>query len=46
MSDTDKIKVTILPTGMMHADLVWLLIDPSRMATYQQPRKERDWVDQ
>ncbi|MEU6700537.1 N-acyl homoserine lactonase family protein [Pseudonocardia sp. NPDC046786] len=47
MSDTtgDKIKVTILPTGTMHADLTWLLIDPSRMATHQQPAKQRDWVE-
>ncbi|ALE73058.1 N-acyl homoserine lactone hydrolase [Pseudonocardia sp. Ae168_Ps1] len=45
MSDTDKIKVTILPTGTMHADLTWLLIDPGRMATQQQPDKQRDWIE-
>ena len=45
MSDSDKIKVTILPTGTMHADLTWLLIDPSRMATHQQPDKKKDWVE-
>ncbi len=42
---TDKIKVTILPTGTMHADLTWLLIDPSRMASRSQPEKLKDWVE-
>ena len=28
MSDSDKIKLTVLPTGTMHADLTWLLINP------------------
>jgi hypothetical protein len=28
MCDSDKINVTILPTGIMHADLTWLLISP------------------
>ena len=44
MPKTDKIKVTILPTGTMHADLTWLLIDPSRMANRSQPTKQKDWV--
>lgn len=43
-TDADKIKVTILPTGTMHADLTWLLIDPQRMATRSNPGKQRDWV--
>jgi hypothetical protein len=33
MSDFDKIKITVLPTGTMHADLTWLLINPANMAT-------------
>ena len=41
----DKIKATILPTGTMHADLTWLLIDPGRMATRSQPQKQKDWVE-
>lgn len=45
MSDTDKIKVTILPSGTMHADLTWLLIDAGRMATSDNPHKSRDWVE-
>ncbi|MBC7594453.1 MAG: N-acyl homoserine lactonase family protein [Kineosporiaceae bacterium] len=45
MTDDDKIKVTILPTGTMHADLVWLLIDPGRMANRDNPEKLRDWVE-
>ncbi|MEV4647384.1 N-acyl homoserine lactonase family protein [Saccharopolyspora sp. NPDC049357] len=45
MPDNDKIKVTIIPTGTMHADLTWLLIDPHRMATQNQPEKGRDWVE-
>ena len=42
---TDKIKLRILPTGTMHADLTWLLIDPGRMATRNQPQKQKDWVE-
>jgi magnesium-transporting ATPase (P-type) len=30
MSDSDKIKLTVLPTETMHADLTWLLINPAR----------------
>lgn len=45
MTDADKIKLTILPTGTMHADLVWLLIDPSRMASRNNNDKPRDWVE-
>jgi N-acyl homoserine lactone hydrolase len=41
----DKIKVTVLPTGTMHADLTWLLIDPARMATWSNPDKKKDWVE-
>lgn len=44
MSDSDKIKVTILPTGTMHADLTWLLINPANMASRTQPVKQKDWV--
>lgn len=29
MSDSDKIKLTVLPTETMHADLTWLLISPA-----------------
>ena len=43
-TDADKIKVTILPTGTMHADLTWLLIDPQRMATRSNPARQKDWV--
>src|SRR5690606_16523218 len=43
-TDADKIKVTILPTGTMHADLTWLLIDPQRMATRSNPGRQKDWV--
>lgn len=45
MSETDKIKLRIIPTGTMHADLTWLLIDPGRMATRSQPDKAKDWVE-
>lgn len=44
MADNDKIKVTILPTGTMHADKVWLLIAPSAMASRHQQEKLRDWI--
>ncbi|MBM7278014.1 N-acyl homoserine lactonase family protein [Gordonia rubripertincta] len=44
MSDNDKIKLSILPTGTMHSDLNWLLIDPSRMATSDNRDRQRDWV--
>lgn len=42
---TDKIRVTILPTGTVHADLQWLLVDPARMLTRNGGPRERDWVD-
>ncbi|MEU7811219.1 N-acyl homoserine lactonase family protein [Pseudonocardia sp. NPDC049154] len=45
MSENDKIKLRIIPTGTMHADLTWLLIDPGRMATKAQPEKLKDWVE-
>jgi N-acyl homoserine lactone hydrolase len=45
MSESDKIKLMILPTGTMHGDLNWLLIDPSRMASRNQPERSRDWVE-
>lgn len=45
MSDSEKIKVTILPTGTMHGDLTWLLVDPGRMATSNVKSKARDWVE-
>jgi N-acyl homoserine lactone hydrolase len=45
MPESDKIKVTILPTGTMHADLTWLLISPARMASRSQPEKRKDWVE-
>ncbi len=45
MSDANKIKATILPTGTMHADKTWLLISPSGMATSDNPTKQRDWVE-
>ncbi|WP_067901905.1 N-acyl homoserine lactonase family protein [Nocardia vaccinii] len=45
MADTDKIKLTILPTGTMHGDLSWLLIDPGRMASSADKHKARDWVE-
>ncbi|TVT30518.1 N-acyl homoserine lactonase family protein [Amycolatopsis rhizosphaerae] len=45
MTDADKIKLTILPTGTMHADLVWLLIDPARMASRDNRERLRDWVE-
>ncbi len=44
MSDSDKIKLTILPTETMHADLTWLLINPADMATKDHPVKQKDWV--
>lgn len=44
MSDSDKIKLTVLPTETMHADLTWLLINPANMATKDQPVKQKDWV--
>ncbi len=31
MSDSDKIKLPVLPTETMHADLTWLLINPANM---------------
>ncbi len=37
MSDSDKIKLTVLPTETMHADLTWLLINPANMATKDYP---------
>ena len=45
MSDSDKIKLTVLPTETMHADLTWLLIKPANMATKDQPVKQKDWVE-
>ncbi|MDH6292848.1 N-acyl homoserine lactonase family protein [Rhodococcus opacus] len=45
MSENDKIKLHILPAGALHTDLTWLLVDPSRMASRQQPEKARDWVE-
>ncbi len=46
MSDADKIKVTILPTGAMHADLTWLLIAPSKMLSRSGGTDvQRDWVE-
>ncbi len=42
---TEKIKLTILPTGAMHADLTWLLISPAKMASRSQPVKQKDWVE-
>ena len=45
MSDSDKIKLTVLPTETMHADLTWLLINPANMATKDQPVKQKDWVE-
>lgn len=45
MSDTSKIKLRIIPTGTMHADLTWLLIDPGRMATRNQTEKLKDWIE-
>lgn len=45
MSDSDKIKLTVLPTETMHADLNWLLINPADMATKDQPVKQKDWVE-
>ncbi|MCY7399758.1 MAG: N-acyl homoserine lactonase family protein [Nocardioides sp.] len=45
MTDADKIKLTILPTGTMHADLVWLLIAPTRMASRGNETPPRDWVE-
>lgn len=44
MSSTDKIRLSIIPTGTMHGDLTLLLVDPSRMANRSQPEKMRDWV--
>lgn len=45
MTDSGKIKLRILPTGAMHADLTWLLVDPSRMATRDRPHRAREWVE-
>lgn len=45
MPDKDKTKVTILPTGTMHADQTWLLVSPNKMATWSNPDKKRDWVE-
>jgi N-acyl homoserine lactone hydrolase len=45
MSDSNKIKLTVLPTETMHADLSWLLINPANMTTKDQPVKQRDWVE-
>ncbi len=45
MTDRDKIRLSILPTGAMHADLVWLLIDAHRMGTAENPTPARDWVE-
>ena len=45
MSDSDKIKLTVLPTETMHADLTRLLINPTNMATEDQPVKQKDWVE-
>jgi glyoxylase-like metal-dependent hydrolase (beta-lactamase superfamily II) len=45
MSKPDKLTVTILPTGTMHADLNWLLTSPMHMASRSAPVKQRDWVE-
>lgn len=45
MSDSDKIKLAVLPTETMHADLTWLLINPANMATEDQPVKQKEWVE-
>jgi N-acyl homoserine lactone hydrolase len=45
MSDSDKIKLTVLPTETMHADPTWLLINSANMATKDQPVKQKDWVE-
>ena len=45
MSDSNKIKLAVLPTETMHADLTWLLINPANMATKDQPVKQKEWVE-
>ncbi|MDX2974548.1 MBL fold metallo-hydrolase [Kribbella solani] len=41
----DNIKLQILPTGTMHADLTWLLLDPSRvMASRAEKNRPSQWV--
>jgi hypothetical protein len=42
---SDEIKLTVLPTEAMHADLTWLPINPANMATKDQPVKQKDWVE-
>lgn len=44
MADTDKIKLTILPTGTMHADLAWFVVDPARMLKRGETTRAREWV--
>lgn len=41
----EKTKVTILPTGTMHCDLTWLLLDPARMLNASRTAGPRDWVE-
>ncbi len=45
MADEGKTKLTMMTSGTMHADLVWLLIDPSRMLTPDNKDAKRDWVE-
>ncbi|MFE4956111.1 N-acyl homoserine lactonase family protein [Streptomyces sp. NPDC056653] len=45
MSRPTKLTATILPTGVMHADLNWLLTSPMHMASRSEPVKQRDWVE-
>lgn len=45
MASNGKTKATIMTSGTMHADLVWLLIDPTRMLTPDDTQKQRDWVE-
>jgi hypothetical protein len=40
MSDSDKIKLTVLAAGTMHADLTWLLINPANLGL----RRPRDYL--
>ena len=44
MSDSDKIKLPVLPTETMHADLTWLLINPANMATKDQSNSQDLWM--
>ena len=45
MADSNKIKLTVLPTETMHADQTWLLINPGQHGHEGLAVKQKDWVE-